>query len=200
MFCIKFHAVTKRSQMHRNTVKQTETLVWGPTGWIGCVRWEKSQRDFAAPTFALIAPVHPVLHRVSCSYETIPNAPKYYETHRNISFRCNGVDWVCSLRKIPMWHCGMKFCINCTSSSRFAPCFLQLRNNTKCTQTLWNTPKHELRIQWGGSGAFVGKNTTWLHGTNYCINCTSSVCFATSFMQLRNDPKCIKILRNGPKH
>jgi len=33
-----------------------------------------------ARTFALIAPVHTVLHRVSCSYETIPNAPKYYET------------------------------------------------------------------------------------------------------------------------
>ena len=25
-------------------------------------------------------------------------------------------------------------------------------------------------------------------------------CFATSFMQLRNDPKCTQILRNAPKH
>ena len=71
----------KRSQMHRNTVKQTETLVWGRTWLIGCVRCEKSGRDFAAPTFALIAPVQYVLQQVSCSYETIPNAPKYYETH-----------------------------------------------------------------------------------------------------------------------
>jgi len=44
-------------------------------GRIGCVRCEKSRRDFVARTFALIAPVHSVLHRVSCSYETIPNAP-----------------------------------------------------------------------------------------------------------------------------
>ena len=27
MFCSKFHAVTKRSQMHQNTMKRTETLV-----------------------------------------------------------------------------------------------------------------------------------------------------------------------------
>ena len=32
------------------------------TGWIGCVRCEKFQRDFVARTFAL---VRPVLHRVS---------------------------------------------------------------------------------------------------------------------------------------
>ena len=86
--------------MHRNTVKQTETLIWGPTGWIGCVRCEKIQRDLAAPTFGLIAPVHLILYRVSCSYETIPNAPKYYETHHNLSLGSNGVDQVRSLQKV----------------------------------------------------------------------------------------------------
>ena len=35
MFCNKFHAVTKRSQMHRNTVKQTETLVRVHQGGLG---------------------------------------------------------------------------------------------------------------------------------------------------------------------
>ena len=54
-------------------------------GRIGCVRCEKFRRDFVARTFVLIAPVHPVLHRVSCIYETIPNAPKHYETHQNMS-------------------------------------------------------------------------------------------------------------------
>ena len=51
-------------------------------------------------TFALIAPVHPVLHRVSCSYEMIPNAPKHYERLQNMSLGSNGVDQVCSLRKL----------------------------------------------------------------------------------------------------
>ena len=66
-------------------------------GWIGCCK--KSRCD-VAQTFALITPVHPVLHRVSCSYETIPNAPKNYETHQNMSLGSNGVDQVHSLRKI----------------------------------------------------------------------------------------------------
>ena len=37
-------------------------------------------------TCALIAPVQPVLHRVSCSNEILPNAPKHYERHQNMSF------------------------------------------------------------------------------------------------------------------
>ena len=69
-------------------------------GWIGCIRCEKSRRDFVARTFALIAPVHTILNRVSCSYETIPNAPKHYETHQNMSLRSNAVDQVRSLQKL----------------------------------------------------------------------------------------------------
>ena len=86
-------------------MKRTETLVFGPMGWIGSVHCEKIRRDFVGRTFALIAPVHLVLHRVSSSYGTIPNAPKRYET-----------------------------------------------------------PKHEIRVQWDGLGAFVAKNpdvTSW---------------------------------------
>jgi len=100
MFSTKFHAETKRSQMHPNTTKRTETLLFDRMGWIGCVRCKKSRRDFVARTFALLAPVHPVLDRVSSSYETIPNAPKHYETHQNMSLQSNGVDQVCSLQKI----------------------------------------------------------------------------------------------------
>ena len=60
--------------------------------WVCSLR-KQSRHDFVSRTFALIAPVHPILHRVSCSYEMIPNAPKYYELHRNISLGSNGVDW-----------------------------------------------------------------------------------------------------------
>ena len=72
-----------------------------PMGWIECVLWKKSRCDFMAQTCALIAPVQPVLHRVSCSNETLTNAPKHYE----------------------------------------------------------NAPKHEFRVQWGGSRAFVAKRS-----------------------------------------
>ena len=42
---------------------------------------EKLHRDFVVRSFALIAPIQYVLHEVSCSYETKPNAPKYYKTY-----------------------------------------------------------------------------------------------------------------------
>ena len=69
-------------------------------GWIRCIRCEKLQRDFVGRTFVLIAPVQYVLKQLSCTYEMIPNAPKYYEIHRNISLGSNGVDQVRPLEKI----------------------------------------------------------------------------------------------------
>ena len=69
-------------------------------GCIRCVRRKKLQRGFVGRTFLLIAPVQYVLHQLSCTYETIPNAPKYYEMQQNISLGSNGVDQVRWLRKI----------------------------------------------------------------------------------------------------
>jgi len=89
------------------------------------------------------------------------NAPKWYETEQNMSLGSNGVDRVHSLRKIPMRLRGTKFC---TSSARFAPSFVRQPNSPKCTQMVQNSPKHEFRVQWGGSGALVAKNfhaTSW---------------------------------------
>ena len=151
-------------------------------------------------TFALIAPVHPVLHRVSCSYETIPNASQHFVTHQNMSFLSNGVDWVRSLWKIRTWIRGTNFCNNCTSSHRFAPSFMQLRNQTnapKHNETYENISLGSNGVDWVGS---LRKMPTWLRGTKFCINCTSSPYFASSFMELRNDPKCTQTLCNAPKH
>ena len=61
---------------------------------LGAFVVKKSQRDFVARTFALIAPVHSILHQVSCSYEMIANARKHYATHQNMSLGSYGVDWV----------------------------------------------------------------------------------------------------------
>ena len=154
------HRVSCSYKMIPNAPKYYE----GPMGWIGCVRCEKSQCHFVARTFALIAPVHPILHQVSCSYEMIPNAPKHYETDQNMSLGSNRVDQVHLLGKITTWLRGTNICINCTSSVCYAPSFMQLRIDPKCTQTLCNTQKHEFTVQWGGLGAFVEKNsdaTSW---------------------------------------
>ena len=148
-----------------------------------------------ARTFALIAQVHPVLHQVLCSNKKIPNAPKHYEMLQNMSLESNGVDQVRSLQKITTWLRGTNFCSNCTSSVCFAPSFKQLQNDPKYYETHCN-----ISLGSNGVGAFVAKITMWLRGSNLCINCTSSACFAPSFMQQRNDPKCTQTLWNRRKH
>jgi hypothetical protein len=71
------------------------------------------------------------------------------------------VNQVRSLCKILTRLRGMNFC---TSSARFAPCFARQPNGPGCTQIVRNAPKCQFRVQWGGSGAFVVKNsdaTSW---------------------------------------
>ena len=117
-------------------------------GWIGCIRCEKSGCDFVARTFALIAPVHPILRRVSCSYETIENASKHYETHQNMSLGSNGVDQVLWLRKITTRIHGTNFCINCTSS-------VCLKQVSCSDETIPNAPKYyemDRNISLGSNG------------------------------------------------
>ena len=149
----------KQSQIHPNTTKCTKMWVKGPMGWIGCVLYEKLRHNFLAQTFALIALGQPILHQVLCNNETIPNPPKHYEMHQNLSLGSNRVDWVRSLRQILTWLRGTNFCINCPSSPYFASSFMELQNDPKCTQTLYNAPKHEFRVQRGGLGAFIAKNS-----------------------------------------
>jgi hypothetical protein len=62
--------------------------------WIECVRYEKFRRDFVARTFALASA------RFAPSFvgnQTVPNAPKWFKMHQNISLGSNGVDRVRSL-------------------------------------------------------------------------------------------------------
>ena len=118
----------------------------------------------------------------------LPNAPKKYETHQNICFGSNGVDQQHSLQKIPTRLCGTNFC---TNSARFAP------NRPKCTKIVQNGPKHEFRIQWGGSGAFLREIRTRLNDIDFC---TSSARFAPSVTRQPIGPKCIQIVSNAQKH
>src|SRR6185437_213077 len=81
--------------------------------------------------------------------------------HQNISLGSTGMDRVRSLRNIPTRLRGTNFC---TSSAGYAPSFVRQPNGPKCTQIVQNIPKHQFRVQWGGSGTFVAKNseaTSW---------------------------------------
>ena len=102
--------------------------------------------------------------RFALSFVRQPNGPKYTHSMKRtiiFSLESNGVDRVRSLRKIPTRLRGTNFC---TSSVRFAPNSVRQPNSLKCAQIIRNVPKHQLRVQWGGSGAFVAKNsdvTSW---------------------------------------
>src|SRR6185503_13401345 len=76
--------------------------------------------------------------------------------NQNISSGSNGEDRVRSLLIIPTRPHGTNFS---TSSSRFAPSFVRHPNGPECTQIVRNAPKPQFRVQWGGSGAFVVKNS-----------------------------------------
>jgi len=115
-------------------------------GWIGCIHCEKFQNDFMAQTCALIAPVQPVLQRVSCSNETLPNAPKYYETHQNMSLGSNGVVRVRSLRKFRCDFVAKTFKL-------IAPVQPILHKASCSYETIQNAPKHYETQQYRSLGS-----------------------------------------------
>src|SRR6185312_1689116 len=55
--------------------------------------------------------------------------------------------------------------------------FHKASKRPECTQMVRNAPKYQFRVQWGGSGAFVAKNS-----------------YAT------NGPECTQMVQNAPKH
>src|SRR4026207_40074 len=76
-------------------------------GWIGCIHCEKFRHDFVGRTFSLFAPVQPILHRVSCSNEMVPNAPKHYETQQRMSLGYNGGGlgaFIVKTSNATLWH------------------------------------------------------------------------------------------------
>ena len=78
----------------------------------------------------------------------LPNAPKHYETHHNLSLGSDGVDWADLLQRILLQLCGLIFCTNCNSSAWFEPSIVKQWNGPKCTQILRNKTKHYFRFQW----------------------------------------------------
>ena len=98
------------------------------------------------------------------------------------------------MQKIPTRLRGTNFC---TSSARFAPCFVRQPNGPKCTQIVRNAAKLQFRVQWGGLVLLLRKIPTRLRGTNFC---TSSARCAPSFVRQLKDPESTQIVQNAPKH
>ena len=98
------------------------------------------------------------------------------------------------MQKIPTRLRGTNFC---TSSARFAPSFVRQPNGPECIQIEQNTPNHQFTAQWGGSDAFVAKNsdTTSWHKLLHYISpfCTE---FRKATKRSRMHPNCIKRMKN----
>ena len=141
-------------------------------GWIGCIRCKKFRCDFVARTH-LFGPFCIDFRKATKRSRMHPNGTK----HTKISV---GLNQVRSLRKILT---RLRDTNYCTSSARFASSFVRQPNGPKRTQVVRNIPKHQFRVQRGGSGAFIAKIPTRLRGTNFC---TSSTSFAPSFVRQPN--------------
>jgi hypothetical protein len=126
-------------------------------GWIGC-SLRKILTRLRGMNFCTSSTRFPP------SFIRQPNGPECTQIAQNApkrQFRVNGLDRVRSLRKIPTRLCGPNFC---KSSARIAPSFVRQPNSPGCTQMLRNAPKCQFRAKWGGSSAFVAKNsdaTSW---------------------------------------
>ena len=150
-------------------------------GSIRSICWEKLLRDFMARTFTLIAPVHPILHRVSCSHEMVPNATKHYEMQQNMSLGSCGVDRVCLLQKFRCNFLARTFAL-------IVPVEPVSHRVYCCNKTIPNASEHyeiHQNISLGSYGLDQVRSLrnipTRLRGTNFCTNCTSSARFAPSF-------------------
>ena len=121
-------------------------------GWIGCVRCEKFGHDFMARTFAL---VRPILHRVRKATKRL-ECTKIVRNTPKCQFRVQWGGLGAFVQKVPTRLRGTNFC---TSLARFAPSFVWQPSGPECTQIVRNAAKRQFWVQWGGSGAFVVKNS-----------------------------------------
>src|SRR6185437_13322237 len=98
--------------------------------------------------------------RFAPSFTRQPNGRKCTKTVRNAPKHEFWVQWgglgAFVTKKNPTRLRGTNFC---TSSARIAPSFIRQPNGPKCIQMVRNAPKHDFRVPWGGSSAFVVKNS-----------------------------------------
>ena len=167
--------------------------------WIGCLRCKKFRRDFVARTFALIALVGPDLHRVLCSNEMVQMRPNHYKLHKNMSLGSNGMDRVPSLRKIPLDFVARTFAL--IALVRTILHWVSCSNEMVANATKHYETHKNMCLGCNGLDRVpsLRKIPTRLRSTNFCINCTSSARFESSFIRKHNGPNCTERVRNTPK-
>ena len=126
-------------------------------GWIGCVRCEKFRATSWHELSHQVSPFCTELCNTTERCQLHKNSIKHYETWVLGSMGWMGM-FVAKNSNTTSWHEHLHqfspFCIE----------FCKATKRSKCIQIVQNTPKHEFRVQWGGSVAFIAKNsnaTSW---------------------------------------
>ena len=151
-------------------------------GWIGCVHCEKFQRDFVARTFA---PVDPFCTEC-CRAKNGPKCTQIVWNAPKCEFR---VQWVGSGAFIAKnsdatsWHeLFHRFC-------PFGTEFCKQPNSPKCSKIVQIAWKQKFRVQWGGSGAFVAKNSNATSGHELLHQLTRFALSVVGQKMVPNAPK-----------
>jgi len=146
------HRVSCSNKTLPNAPKHYEMLQnmnLGLMGWTECVLCEKFWCDFMAQTCALIAPVQPILHWVSCSNITLTNAPKHYETHQYMILGSNGGGRCVRCKKFRCDFVPQTFAFIAQVQPVLHRVLCSNKTYPKCTQTVWT---HQY-ISLGSNGA-----------------------------------------------
>ena len=85
----------------------------------------------------------------------------------------------------------------CTSSARFVTSFVKQPNGPRCAQMVRNAPKRQFRDKWGGTGAFVAKNSD---ATSWHEIFDQLGLFWTEFQKSTKQSQMHQNCTNAPKH
>ena len=121
------HRVSNSNKIIQNAHKHYKTHQFMSLASNGVDRvrsLRQTRMRFRSTNFFINWPVQPILHRVLCSNETLPNAPKHFEMLQNMSLVPMGWIECVHCEKNPMRLYGTNMCISCTSSTRFALRFM----------------------------------------------------------------------------
>ena len=156
-FCTEFQKSTKWSQMHQNCMNAPNHEFR--------VQWGGSRALVAKNSDATLW--HELLHQFGpfCTeFRKATNRCKMHQILRNAPKLEFSVQWggsralVAKHSATTLWHKLLH------QFGRFAPSFVTQPNGPQCPKIIRNAPKHEFRVQWGGSVAFITKNsdaTSW---------------------------------------
>jgi hypothetical protein len=142
----------------------------GPIEWIRCVRCDKFRRNIIQQTCTLMAQVRPVLHRHSCSNESVRNASKYkfwVQQSGSGAFVAKFSDVTSFSELVRSWHLFGQLCIDFRAVTK--------RSETPQNMSCWSIEVDQVSLS--------RQISTQLRLVTLCVNFAISASFASTFVQ-----------------